>query len=138
MTMYYSAAERGFADGDDREAYEKGAGWPPDAVALKYEDYCALLNGQAAGGEIRSGPDGYPVLWKPDAAVLAAEKAAAEKELRLEEAGREIRRLETVAEVDALTAEEQARLTAWKRYLAAVYRLRPEQVAEMARPEAPA
>lgn len=80
MTKHYSKTTGGFYPTDMRADYVTAGSWPADAVEVTDAKYAALMNGQAAGGNITADATGMPVLQiqaAPTKVELAAYALAA-------------------------------------------------------------
>jgi hypothetical protein len=70
MTIFYSAAQRGFYDSRIHKSLfsddEEPLGIIADAVQITAEEHSRLLAGNSAGKEITAASNGYPTLTDPD------------------------------------------------------------------------
>lgn len=115
---YYSAALCGFVYEGDRPAFEAGAGWPDDAVAITDRWYNILLDGQTKGRKIVANSYGQPVLADfpaPTDAELIASAEARKSDL-MQAAADAIAPLQDAVELGMATDGEAARLMGWKKY----------------------
>lgn len=138
MQIFYSASTGGFytppLHGEDI---------PADALALERGDteHGELLAGTTIGRVIVADERGYPMLQDrpPETDEALRLRALAERDIFLAEAAIRIAPLQDAVDVGEATTEEEAALTAWKRYRVALNRI--EQAAgfprDFAWPERP-
>lgn len=115
---YYSAALRGFVYEGDRPAFEAGAGWPADAVAITDRWYNYLMDGQTKGRKIITNSYGQPMLADypaPTGAELLAIAEARKSDL-MQAAADAIAPLQDAVELRMETDAEAAQLLVWKKY----------------------
>lgn len=115
---YYSAALSGFVYGGDRPAFDAGAGWPDDAVAITDRWYNYLMDGQTKGRKIITNSYGQPMLADypaPTSAELFANAEARKSDL-MQAAAAVIAPLQYAADLGIQTDAEAAQLLEWKTY----------------------
>lgn len=115
---YYSAALCGFVYEGDRPAFDAGAGWPADAVAITDRWYNHLMDGQTKGRKIITNDYGQPILADYPAPTFAELLASAEarKSDLMQAAADTIAPLQDAVDLGMETDAEAARLLAWKTY----------------------
>lgn len=136
-TYYYSPSTRGFYHADDRELYEKGDGWPEDAVPVSDDDYLALFAGQQAGKLITPGDDGYPKLMDRPAPTPEQLQAAAtaKKAALLAEATDFIAPLRDALDGGYIDDADKPKLVAWQKYRYDLTKVDPTKPVWPAKPE---
>ncbi|CUJ00101.1 Bacteriophage tail assembly protein [Achromobacter aegrifaciens] len=120
--VLYSMSTKGFyvpeIHGDDI---------PPDAVELERGavEHEELLMGTTLGRVIVADERGYPMLQDrpPETDEALRRRALGERDTLLAEAAIRIAPLQDAVDVGEATAEEEAALTAWKRYRVALNRI---------------
>lgn len=140
MTLFYSAATGGFYDDTLRADYEAAGSWPTDLVAVTDEQYDLLMQGQQSGQQIVADEAGQPTLADPPEPTREEVIARADSEKRalMEAAAAAISPLQDAVELEMATAEEQARLTAWKKYRILLSRIDPADAPDIDWPTPPA
>jgi len=112
---------------------------PNDAVDITENEWTDLLDGQAKGKVIASGPDYLPCLTErptPTADELIAMAEGRRGTLRAE-ADAAIQPLQDASDLDIATTEEASQLVAWKKYRVMLMRVNTEDPENIEWPEKP-
>lgn len=60
MVIYYSASKNMFYDGDLKDAYQSGSGWPSDCLQVDEGVFNKYVNAPPVGKKRIAGSDGFP------------------------------------------------------------------------------
>jgi len=122
MQILYSASTGGFYT-----PALHGEGIPADALVLERgeTEHGELLAGTTIGRVIVADERGYPMLQDrpPETDEALRSRALAERDTFLAEAAIRIAPLQDAVDVGEATSQEEATLTAWKRYRVALNRI---------------
>lgn len=118
MTIFFSASNAGFYDDERRSQYERGAGWPVDAVEVTESERQEYLQAPPAGKKLGEGDNGKPAWVTPPPPTLEDIIAAAslEKSRLRAVADAEITWRQDAVDAEIATEQEGVELTAWKKY----------------------
>ena len=114
----YSPSTSGFYPRDMQAEFEAAGTCPDDLVDVADEDYDLLMQAPSIGKRVVPGPDGYPIAEEipgPSAEEIATRNKAV-RDGFLAVAALRIDPLQDAEDLGMATAEESAKLVAWKRY----------------------
>lgn len=118
MDIYYSASTNMFYDGDLKESYKVGSGWPDDLVAVDNDTFTKFIQSPPDGKIRVAGKNGMPA-WgdipppTPEDAMVLAEQRKVELHAA---ADAEISWRQDAVDTEMATTEEAAALIEWKKY----------------------
>ncbi|EKO3909488.1 hypothetical protein RC856_003793 [Vibrio fluvialis] len=78
MTIYFSATQLAFFDGDLQAAYESSGLWPNDAIEINTQSHQLIMAELSTGKRLSSDEEGRPVLVDPPQSELDADFARSE------------------------------------------------------------
>ncbi|MCG7368802.1 tail fiber assembly protein [Pantoea sp. ACRSH] len=112
---------------------------PDDAVDITENEWSDLLNGQANGKAITSGPDHLPCLTEQPAPTVEELIALAEsKRSKLRaEADAVIQPLQDASDLEIATENETSQLVGWKKYRVMLMRVNTEKPEDIEWPKKP-
>lgn len=124
MDMYYSASMNGFYDGDLKDRYIAGTGWPNDCAEISDDIYYKYIDTPPKGKIRVSGVDGSP-MWGDAPEPTHDEQVAAsetEKQSRISQANdfMNSRQWPGKAAVGRLKGDDLAQYNLWLDYLDAL------------------
>lgn len=133
MKVFYSASHNGFYDGNQP--------LPADAVEIAESLRTELITAQNAGGVIRPGSDGTPVIipsadYVPE--LTEAEQrwiAESKKQSLLSEATAKIGPLQDAVDFGEATDDEATQLLAWRKYRVLLMRIDTSKAPDIKWPE---
>ncbi|HEE0083772.1 TPA: tail fiber assembly protein [Citrobacter youngae] len=135
MKVFYSASQNGF--------YDDNQTLPEDAVEIAESLRTELINAQNAGGVIRPGADGMPVIipsadYVPE---LTEEEqrwfAESKKQSLLSEAAERVGPLQDAIDTGMATEEETTALAEWKKYRVLLMRIDTSTAPDIEWPKTP-
>lgn len=124
MVIYYSASTNMFYDGDLKQSYKAGSGWPDDCLQVNEDTFNKYVNIPPKGKTRVAGDDGFP-MWgdipAPTHEQLVA-TAEAEKQSRISQANDYMnsKQWPGKAAVGRLKGDELAQYNLWLDYLDAL------------------
>ncbi|ELE2163702.1 hypothetical protein RC856_000366 [Vibrio fluvialis] len=78
MTIYFSATQLAFFDGDLQAAYESNGLWPNDAIEINTQSHQLIMAELSKGKRLSSDDEGRPMLIDPPQSELDADFARSE------------------------------------------------------------
>lgn len=142
MDYMFNAKNASFYPLVMKEDYEASGTWPADGVLVD-EGVFKTYIGQAPPGKMRGADDNGCPAWvdipppPPPTHEQRVSSADYQREQWLTKAGLTIGPLQDAVDLDIATEEERARLTEWKQFRVAVYRIDPTLAPDIDWPEPP-
>ncbi|EKO3395735.1 tail fiber assembly protein [Vibrio fluvialis] len=78
MSIYFSATQLAFFDGDLQAAYESNGLWPNDAIEINTQSHQLIMAELSKGKRLSSDDEGRPMLVDPPLSELDADFARSE------------------------------------------------------------